>query len=445
MRKNKWLIILSVLVLQAFLTPSCGAGGAAPTATPVPLIEYRIPKPEYLGTLNGRVLTTINLTTGASVIRGFGVTLDSGEDVNAYSSASLLNIMKAGDRVVLTPANHEEFKWMVTEVNPRIMPPPIMSGVNGSLLLDMKIDDMLEMDEAVWVVGEDANGNKLLSRLDTGTAQVTSTTPIVEDKKRIYTRMKAGDDKLWVLTGKDLYAFDPVALQVVDKWSFESITSLLAVQDGIAWFEYKQTGEANYHLIRYDLQSRKELSDTSVMVNGTLALDETNYWLTTKDMKEGTSAATGKKVISEVYVVARVDPKTGAILNTITYTNYRAGFSLTPAQGSVWLPLDDGYIYQISKDSQELVAIFPIVHIHESTLGRDVKLSGIDFGAGALWVGHPASGSLLRIDPDTKNVTHVFSADGEVSHPQFGGDRVWMIVGGNTIAWVDTQALGSNK
>lgn len=446
MNRIQTFAIIKILIvsLSIFFINSCGPGGISSTPTPFPLIKYQAPSPINLGTLNGKVLTSTDMSTGKTVIRGIGVTMDSGESIDAFASANLLKTLKIGDRVALEPAEQEEFQWRISQVNPTIMPSSRMENIDGTIHLDFEINNMVFTEGAVFVLGEDSKGNKLLSRIDPVTAQVSQTNTVVEDKKHLDTDLVTGDQALWVYIPDNLYKIDPTSLEVLDTWSFEHNLNLLAVEDGIAWLERQVKGEttSSYQLIRYDLKVRKELNTTKTMTNGRIAHGDTFLGLTTRDLKETTDLITGKEYMAEMYVLGRVDPQTGVILDTTAYSNHHAARGLTSAEGSFWLALDDGSIAQVDEDSAELIAVFPIIQFAENELQKNKSLQGIDYGEGALWVGHPASGSLLRVDPKTHFVTHVFSADGKLSSPKYGGNRIWVIVGENTIAWVDADDLG---
>ena len=115
---------------------------------------------------------------------------------------------------------------------------------------------------------------------------------------------------------------------------------------------------------------------------------------------------------------------------------------MVPAIDSIWLALNDGSLVEMDRASGEYMGKYGVV-FYEDAYGKSnnkkLALSGIDFDGIALWVGHPASGSVLRFDPTTRYVTDVFSSTGQVTYPKVGGGRVWVIDGSRSISWVDIR------
>jgi YVTN family beta-propeller protein len=116
--------------------------------------------------------------------------------------------------------------------------------------------------------------------------------------------------------------------------------------------------------------------------------------------------------------IARLDPKTNAIVNHITVgkspcSGLAAGF------GSVWVPnCGDRTLSRVDLKSGEVTATLPIP-VGDSE-------GGLAVGAGSVWMITDAKGTLARIDPDTsKVVAEIYVAPGSFT-VAFGENAVWV-------------------
>ena len=450
MSNNGSLRSIVALVLSTCLVVSCGSGTtlSTPTPTPIELLEYQAPGGRNLGTLTGAVLTSTDLSTGVTTIRGVGVTLDTGGSVDALVQPGMPELIGVGMRVRVAPIDHPEFEWQVIEDNPIEASDPIMRSVDGATEMGFEIADVAVGEGDVWVVGflegDNHIGSIKLSQLDLETGQVTKTTSLMDNAGEYYMGINIADDALWVFIRDTLYRYDPDTTTVIETWQFDGYPHLLAIQDGIAWLSGSDADDHTRKvLIRYDLSMRTRIESPVEFGVASLVVFATHVWGTTTAKKEVVSALTGKMVASDVYVLARIDSDNGQIIETIYYDPHAPARGAAIGGDSIWLALDfGGKMAQADAMSGEIVSFIPVVEYENSR--PDTELRGIAYGEGAVWVGHPASGSLIRVDPETRKVTHVFSAEGKVSSPIIGGGRVWMISGPTTISWADAADLISN-
>jgi streptogramin lyase len=124
---------------------------------------------------------------------------------------------------------------------------------------------------------------------------------------------------------------------------------------------------------------------------------------------------------------ARVDPATNTITGTIPYDVGPAWGRLAFGAGAVWALGSDGF------DLTDLVRIDPVAEaVTLFPLGHPGGT--IAFGFDAVWVTVRDQGLLLRVDPDTGNVTEHTSGLEDPWTVAVGPDSVWVTLHGTSDA-----------
>ena len=129
-----------------------------------------------------------------------------------------------------------------------------------------------------------------------------------------------------------------------------------------------------------------------------------------------------------------IDPETNSVLSDIAVGSNPG--PVTAGNGSVWVGnLQDRTITRISLQDRTSNATI--------SLGARTP-TGLDFGAGALWVAHGLRGQLSRVDPRSNRVTRTI----EVADPgsrrgavTVGAGSVWVVYGDSTLARVNPQTM----
>ncbi len=138
-------------------------------------------------------------------------------------------------------------------------------------------------------------------------------------------------------------------------------------------------------------------------------------------------------------VVARLDLGDGSVRDTIRVGNSPAGVAI--GDGSVWVTnAGDGTVSRINVETNEV----------SQTLRAGSGPSGIAFGDGALWVADTVGTALLRLDPNSQDVTTV-PLSGQPSGVVVAEEGVWVSVAPNSVARIDpadasvtlTQTVGN--
>jgi len=132
--------------------------------------------------------------------------------------------------------------------------------------------------------------------------------------------------------------------------------------------------------------------------------------------------------------VGIIDPETNRVLADIP-VGADPG-PVTAGNGSIWVGnLRDRTITRISVRDRTSTATI--------SLGARTP-TGLDFGAGALWVAHGLRGQLSRVDPASRRVTRTI----EVADPgsrrgavTVGAGSVWVVYGDSTLARVNPEAM----
>jgi YVTN family beta-propeller protein len=130
--------------------------------------------------------------------------------------------------------------------------------------------------------------------------------------------------------------------------------------------------------------------------------------------------------------VGIIDPKTNEIIDEVQ-VGLRPG-PLAVARGAVWLGnLDERTLTKIDAKRRASAGTFPL---------DNRTPTGIDVGAGSVWVAHGALGKLSAVDPEFGQVTKTIDVAGEAlgaanGSVTVGADAVWAVYGDSTVARVD--------
>jgi virginiamycin B lyase len=116
--------------------------------------------------------------------------------------------------------------------------------------------------------------------------------------------------------------------------------------------------------------------------------------------------------------VARLDPKSNAVMATITVGKHPCS-GLAAGFGSVWVPnCGDSTITRLALEDGKAQATFPMT-IADSE-------GAIAIGAGSFWILTDTKGTLARVDPATnKTVAEIYVAPGSFA-VAFGDNAVWV-------------------
>jgi len=377
-----------------------------------------------------------------SNIIGWVVKLDSGEEVEAKISSANLAKINEGLRVSVTPIDDVYFIWEIVSIEPVEMPIPISHGFDGTSTLDIDIDGMTFANDAVWVLGEDGEGSKKLQQLSAQDGTVVKSLTIVEEKKGVFGQVFFEEGSLWVHVYDTLYVIDTTIPAISKTWTVKGY--VLGVHNDVVWYTNTVPDTGLYELSRYDLAERTIIGANQEKFMADILFDDQQAWILTSGIITQTIPNSDQQQSFLANGLAKLDTDTGAVgeLLAYYYGDKVDAFRMVPAIDSIWLALNDGSLVEMDRASGEYMGKYGVV-FYEDAYGKSnnkkLALSGIDFDGIALWVGHPASGSVLRFDPTTRYVTDVFSSTGQVTYPKVGGGRVWVIDGSRSISWVDIR------
>ena len=117
-RKELLASLILATIIFASCSPSANSGSSDSQPTPTATIE------KILGTLNGDVFTTTDISTNTTEINGVAVTLDNGDEIEAFLPKGVVNVVADGIRVHVVPETNLDFEWSVAEILPDGIPTP---------------------------------------------------------------------------------------------------------------------------------------------------------------------------------------------------------------------------------------------------------------------------------------------------------------------------------
>ena len=106
------------IVIFASCSPSASPESSDSQPPPTATVE------KVLGTLNGEVFTTSDISTNTIEINGVAVTLDNGDEIEAFLPEGVINVISEGVRVRVIPEINLDFEWSVAEILPDGVPTP---------------------------------------------------------------------------------------------------------------------------------------------------------------------------------------------------------------------------------------------------------------------------------------------------------------------------------
>ncbi len=162
----------------------------------------------------------------------------------------------------------------------------------------------------------------------------------------------------------------------------------IAVGGGVAFVIVKEgTGIA-----RVDTSERRLLSTAPVEVSSgsDLVFADASLWAVTDDNE-----------------IARIDVKTGRVIETIPAPGEALTGQLAVGGGAVWVGADSNAVFRIDLGAREVAATV--------SLPGGSYPEALAFGNGALWIADSGRNRLVRVDPATNRVVKEARVDGGVS------------------------------
>ena len=275
--------------------------------------------------------------------------------------------------------------------------------LGGGLLLAAAVTAVISLGNDESENGPAVAANSL-AVIDPESNRLTSTVPTGAQPAEV----AADADYVWVANRADdtVTQVDPVTKEVVGTASpGTSVAGLAAGADGV-WI-----GDSRREtLVRLDPASRS-VADSIRLAAGPEAFGES----TTNPVAVGQGAIWVGRGVGEI---ARVDPKSDAVVAKIPVGNGPVAIAAGAGAGGVWIADEvDNSVARIDPASANAV-----------TAGTPVGQgpSAVAVGEGAVWVANTQDDTVARIDPATAAVTATISVGRRPTGVAAGGGAVWV-------------------